>query len=830
MTMTFDTHGANASLTSSYQNYNSESSSVTLRDCQDCPLCFHSKVFQEWSGYRDAFVSLSTRNFSCPICCSSIQGVDKFALHLVSHDLRAKIIRPPSSTLLSNNLATYAGQKMVNSDIIPTPSSLNHQIVNSNTDGSSVFSSMSSVRDDFECSKPTNFLQEESSILSQSKLPRNSEDLSIKQSFKDLEKAKGNPKLGLVSPESTKIELSNGTLNTHESLDQLLEDYSEFVRQQECNKSHSTTILGHRNDESIKNKMDDTFDMNCNNLKHDNFDVPTNNQSSSASSFNQAHLLFSSNISNNTPHNEPLTTQCQSKIVSSICNNPSTLISLQMEQFKTQSTTDINTKKLDLQPFHNLGNANTNPESNLSSSMQQTLFCPLTPNKNENRVPINVQVPKPLYYKHFSQSSSDTSSSAAIYSECQDLQAKDNSELWKTDENDEKEMDTIAPRNNSNISQDKSCIFSPQSKGILDSTLPNPGFESCKTNLKNDSNNSDPFANRENHLKKNENLSTSESSVQCSLCGWNFDDENFLQLHTVLMHSPHRKRGEQGGVLRVGKTRGIARRHVVESFHCRDCNKAFKLHEQYTQHLKLVHNDYRYVCNLCAKMFKLRGSLLVHVRVVHNPLDEEETDYHCGTCKRKFSSRHRRDIHEKKHEDSIVKHSEDFIIEGKEQLDANQQHDSIFSTKRSPIRKEETLPLNMHDVTGQVFNSTSEAKQTNDLVKIPSLMNTLVAGQNDVVEHKKLVKLVDHGQTTLKDKSILNDEQLPPRKNIPKHLSTENSHTFKCKLCEKTFKRQTHLHQHSLTHEPRQWDCDICKKTFTTKYFLKKHKRLHTGK
>ena len=55
---------------------NSDTSAVVLTDVQDCPLCFHGKVFSEWSGYRDAFVSLTTRTFICPICSSIIQGVD----------------------------------------------------------------------------------------------------------------------------------------------------------------------------------------------------------------------------------------------------------------------------------------------------------------------------------------------------------------------------------------------------------------------------------------------------------------------------------------------------------------------------------------------------------------------------------------------------------------------------------------------------------------------------------------------------------------------------------------------------------------------------------
>ena len=52
---------------------------------------------------------------------------------------------------------------------------------------------------------------------------------------------------------------------------------------------------------------------------------------------------------------------------------------------------------------------------------------------------------------------------------------------------------------------------------------------------------------------------------------------------------------------------------------------------------------------------------------------------------------------------------------------------------------------------------------------------------------------------------------------------------FACTICDKKFKKETHLSQHLQVHEVKQWECDVCKKSFTTKYFLKKHKRLHTG-
>ena len=64
---------------------------------QDCPLCFSKSVFTQWTNLKDSLVSLSTRTFTCPLCFGTSQGLDKFTLHLVSHEMEAKKNEHPAS-------------------------------------------------------------------------------------------------------------------------------------------------------------------------------------------------------------------------------------------------------------------------------------------------------------------------------------------------------------------------------------------------------------------------------------------------------------------------------------------------------------------------------------------------------------------------------------------------------------------------------------------------------------------------------------------------------------------------------------------------------------
>ena len=842
--MSCDIHGAGMNMENSQKISNKQGSlninNVILQNSQDCPLCFHPNVFNEWSSYRDAFVSLTTRNFNCPICHSSVQGVDKFTLHLVSHDLRAKVWGPSSSTSLIGNPSAKNGEipSSSNTGDIQQCKSILHPC-NDITEGNSLFPS-----NNLQCNiAGTNVINEELGNIESTTGHCTKYDQLSNTTYQDFIKEEND--LNLNSSPNTNI--TDKTLDEHTGssryLDELLNDYSEFVQQQEHNKDHNPSY-GVR-----KTANSRTSSSNC--ISSTNFE--------STKPFQVGGNLFAtpSQCHQNTSHAS-----------SSNIFNPSNMMNLTstlLSNYQTNANNLISTNHAGF-PDQKINVSNNINDGNINN------FTPETANKSEKQVTINVQVPKPLYHKYFSTQL--RGSGDQILKDTSAHEKEDNEKVQNLNIGQQNSNSHEYSSHENSITQVKSR-FSSSSKASLNSigndiTVKENVFEDVVTKQRGNNNyktlphtvaineptpninlfssyelnpatGSESLVSSENYRSQKLDLSpTSQVSVQCSLCGWNFDNEKFLQLHTVLMHSPHRKRGNIGGkVIKGGKPKNFGKRQALESFQCRECNgETFKHHEEYTKHLKLVHNDNRYVCHICGKMFKLRGSLLVHVRVVHNPMiDENEEDFHCRTCNRKFSSRHRRDLHEKKHIESNLKTLEEDKSKQSRCVDDSSKPSlmSVNNLSSSPpsiacnekIQKKDPLKVSM----AHYKFDQGDVNSTNLLSETPCMVNNSIVSESEIEKADTSV-IKSHTNALLHNQPTHSMEYLSlQNKKSPKHIDTNpnGDATFQCNLCDKKFKRQTHLQQHLVTHEPRQWDCDVCKKTFTTKYFLKKHKRLHTG-
>ena len=60
-------------------------------------------------------------------------------------------------------------------------------------------------------------------------------------------------------------------------------------------------------------------------------------------------------------------------------------------------------------------------------------------------------------------------------------------------------------------------------------------------------------------------------------------------------------------------------------------------------------------------------------------------------------------------------------------------------------------------------------------------------------------------------------------------ISLNNSNSFNCEMCHKSFESKSSLTSHKKVHMMKTFECEICEKSFSHKANLIRHKRVHTG-
>ncbi|XP_040566014.1 uncharacterized protein [Lepeophtheirus salmonis] len=311
--------------------------------------------------------------------------------------------------------------------------------------------------------------------------------------------------------------------------------------------------------------------------------------------------------------------------------------------------------------------------------------------------------------------------------------------------------------------------ISPPTSAILAAVSSSP---SARSKSSSSSNNSSPL----------------NKSVQCNICGWNFDNNNFLQLHMVLMHS-----GRQA----ISSSNYTANSNLPKEYKCRFCtNVSFDTFNDYVHHVQDVHNDYRYICHICSRMFKLRGSLLVHHRVVH-------------TTARVVQSH----LLNESRTESVTPSNTATVTTGT----------AAAATGSLPSSQEEETCLKEEEEHSKGSPKGPDENNTKSNFQCPQCNKTFKR-EYHLNQHIKV-----HENRFWDCEVCL--KSFTTKYFLKKHMRLHTGETpYTCGICGKSFTFQQSYHKHMLYHtDEKPYHCSQCGRAFKELSTLQNHERIHSG-
>uniref|UniRef100_A0A336LW72 CSON006329 protein n=1 Tax=Culicoides sonorensis TaxID=179676 RepID=A0A336LW72_CULSO len=107
-------------------------------------------------------------------------------------------------------------------------------------------------------------------------------------------------------------------------------------------------------------------------------------------------------------------------------------------------------------------------------------------------------------------------------------------------------------------------------------------------------------------------------------------------------------------------------------------------------------------------------------------------------------------------------------------------------------------------------------------------------GKSYVRKDNLKLHIISHQETSQEPQNIhicpICNSKFYYKSTYQNHLTTvhSNNRSFKCDLCDKSYKRQDSLNQHRLLHEnKRSFECEICGSCFNRKFSLTNHMKIH---
>ncbi|XP_021695460.1 zinc finger protein Xfin isoform X2 [Aedes aegypti] len=336
------------------------------------------------------------------------------------------------------------------------------------------------------------------------------------------------------------------------------------------------------------------------------------------------------------------------------------------------------------------------------------------------------------------------------------------------------------------------------------------------------------------HMKTHFKDDNDNQAVECEVCHKIFKNINTLRVHRA-SHGP--------------------RKHV-----CPTCNKAFAVRQNYRNHMDThhssvpldgieQHSDHPFKCDICFKILKNKISLRQHKKT-HLPKKKV-----CSICSAAFAKN--RDLEDHMAMHNVSNGSEngqspsdnpfkcEICHKTYQKLNSLRQHIKIHGQEKhvcTLCNKEfaERRRLSQHLQTHNKFTQYEEVGEA-DLEEFLcgepfqcALCPKMYHFEKDLSKHTRNV----HKSRTLPCKSSTDQSALGSdvdqksgqleATHAPLHLlddaDDEDTHPFKCTVCQKAFRSKDQLLDHARKVRAKMnYQCTICRKRFATRNLLYQH-------
>lgn len=274
-------------------------------------------------------------------------------------------------------------------------------------------------------------------------------------------------------------------------------------------------------------------------------------------------------------------------------------------------------------------------------------------------------------------------------------------------------------------------------------------------------------------------------------------------------------------------------KHAHEKTHqhqCRVCNKTFATYNSLRSHRKQHADAKHYNCSDCEKKFTSKHKFEIHKRENHLPDTDPRRYFPCEQCDVKCKKYKQLNTHRQLHRGPLTCDCCQIQFTLKSQLLAHlRKH---FGYKRpEPTEKKfkcEFCPMKLS--TQKQFND-HENIHTNRRPHQCRVCNKSFAAYSTLKVHVRMHVDEKRFQCSICEKKFICNSEVEHHIRA-KHLpDTDPRRYFPCQLCDAKLNSYSHLTKHNRKHRtnPEIFTCDYCRKQFQKKESLRQHMQVHSG-